>query len=55
MLIQQVTSNLGSHFQGTSPKSPNPGLKPRAVLSNHFMVKGRPVGRADPIETISSH
>jgi hypothetical protein len=31
--------NLGCHFQGTSPYASNPGLKPWAILSDHFMVK----------------
>jgi hypothetical protein len=52
MLIPRIALNLGCHFpavarqreamadkQGTSPRPPNPGLKPWAILLNHFMVK----------------
>ena len=30
---------LGRRFQSVSGSTPNPGLKPWAVLSDHFMVK----------------
>jgi hypothetical protein len=39
MLIPRIALNLGGHYQGTSPRPPNPGLKPWAILLNHFMVK----------------
>jgi hypothetical protein len=36
-LIQHHT--FGRHFQGDLGASPHPGLKPRAILLDHFMVK----------------
>jgi hypothetical protein len=34
-------TSLGRRFQGGSCALPHPGLKPWAVLSDHFMVIGR--------------
>jgi hypothetical protein len=41
MLTLRIALNLGCRFQGTSPTPPNPGLKPWAILLDHFMVNSR--------------
>jgi hypothetical protein len=38
MVVLEQTAPLGRHFQGGS-KLPHPGLKPWAILCDHFMVK----------------
>jgi hypothetical protein len=42
--------NLGRHFQGGSCATRHPGLKPWAILSDHFMVSGhnRHRGKSNP-------
>jgi hypothetical protein len=40
-LIYKLRTNIGCHFQGTSPSQTDPGLKPWAILSDHFMVKSK--------------
>ena len=38
-LILEPRPNIGCHFQGTFSNPANPGLKPWAMISDHFMVK----------------
>jgi hypothetical protein len=40
-MANTVYAFLGRHFQGASCSTRNPGLKPWAILSDHFMVKNR--------------
>ena len=47
-----LNARLGRHFQGALRASCNPGLKPWAVQSDHFMVKNRVDKTARPTDPI---
>jgi hypothetical protein len=45
LLIRRVVPSIGCHFQGMIHNQLTPGLKSWAVLSNHFMVQNRSLGK----------
>jgi hypothetical protein len=37
--VESMLNALGRHFQGESSETPNPGLKPWAIIFNRFQLR----------------